>query len=67
MSDIRALIVPTKDLSQYTFTIQVKGEDDNWKEIDKVYRHPVEDKLYDSVEELKKDLANGEDQAESNK
>jgi len=67
MSDIRALIVPTKDLSQYTFTIQVKGEDGNWKEIDKVYRHPVEDKLYDSVEELKKDLANGEDQTESDK
>ena len=27
MSDIRALIVPTNDLSQYTFTLQVKGED----------------------------------------
>ena len=63
---VRALIVPTADLSQYSFTLQVKDGDGNWTEIDKVYRHPTEDKLYNSVEELKEDLANGESQAKSN-
>jgi len=63
---VRALIVPTADLSQYSFTLQVKDGNGNWVEIDKVYRHPTEDKLYDSVEELKEDLANGESQAKSN-
>ena len=66
MSDVRALIVPNKELTQYTFTIQVKGDDGDWREIDKVYRHPEQDKVYNSVEELKEDLANGESQAESN-
>lgn len=66
MSDVRALIVPNKELTQYTFTIQVKNDDGDWREIDKVYRHPEQDKLYSSVEELKEDLANGESQAESN-
>lgn len=66
MSDVRALIVPNKELTQYTFTIQVKGDDGSWREIDKVYRHPEQDKLYSSVEELKEDLADGESQAESN-
>ena len=66
MSEVRALIVPTQDLSQYTFTLQVKNADGLWKEIDKVYRHPTTDKLYNTVEELKEDLANGEDQSESN-
>ena len=64
---VRALIVPTADLSQYTFTLQVKDGNGNWTEIDKVYRHPTEEKLYNSVEELKEDLANGEDQTESDK
>ena len=62
---VRALIVPTADLSQYTFTLQVKDGNGNWTEIDKVYRHPTEEKLYNSVEELKEDLANGESQAKS--
>ena len=63
---VRALIVPTADLSQFSFTLQVKDGNGNWTEIDKVYRHPTEDKLYNSVEELKEDLANGESQAKSN-
>ena len=67
MSDVRALIIPNKELTQYTFTIQVKGDNGDWREIDKVYRHPEQDKLYSSVEELKEDLANGEDQTESDK
>ena len=62
---VRALIVPTADLSQYSFTLQVKDGNGNWTEIDKVYRHPTEEKLYNSVEELKEDLANGESQAKS--
>jgi hypothetical protein len=63
---VRALIIPTADLSQYTFTLQVKDDNGNWVEIDKVYRHPTEDKLYNSIEELKEDLTNGESQAKSN-
>ena len=64
---VRALIMPNEDLSQYTFTIQDKDANGNWKEISKVYKHPTKDKLYNTVEELKEDLANGESQAESNK
>ena len=62
---VRALIVPTADLSQYSFTLQVKDGNGNWTEIDKVYRHPTDpDKVYESVEELKKDLADGKDNQE---
>ena len=65
---VRALIVPTADLSQYSFTLQVKDGNGNWTEIDKVYRHPTNpDKLYNTVEELKEGLANGESQAKSDK
>ena len=47
---VRALIVPTADLSQYSFTLQVKDGNGNWTEIDKVYRDPTNpDKLYNSV------------------
>ena len=63
---VRALIVPTGDLSQYSFTLQVKDGNGNWTEIDKVYRHPTDaNKLYNTVEELKEGLANGESQAKS--
>ena len=53
---VRALIVPTADLAQYSFTLQVKDANGNWTEINKVYRHPTDpDKVYQTVEELKKD------------
>lgn len=59
---VRALIVPTADLAQYSFTLQVKDANGNWTEINKVYRHPTDpDKVYETVEELKKDLADGKD------
>jgi hypothetical protein len=59
---VRALIVPNEDLNQYSFTLQVKDANGNWTEINKVYRHPTDpDKVYETVEELKKDLADGKD------
>ena len=62
---IRALIVPNEDLTQYSFTLQVKDANGNWTEINKVYRHPTDpNKVYETVEELKKDLADGKDSQE---
>ena len=62
---VRALIVPNAELTQYNFTLQVKNGDGNWVEITKVYRHPTDpDKVYETVEELKKDLADGKDSQE---
>ena len=62
---VRALIVPNEDLNQYSFTLQVKDANGNWTEINKVYRHPTDpNKVYETVEELKKDLADGKDSQE---
>ena len=59
---VRALIVPNEDLNQYSFTLQVKDAHGHWIEINKVYRHPTDpDKVYETMEELKKDLADGKD------
>jgi len=65
MSIVRALIVPNEDLTQYSFTLQDKDANGYWKEITKVYRHPTDpDKVYETVEELKKDLADGKNSQE---
>ena len=62
---IRALIIPNEDLTQYSFTLQDKDANGFWKEITKVYRHPTDpDKVYETVEELKEDLADGKDSQE---
>ena len=59
---VRAVLSPSDDKGeQYTYTLQVKDANGNWTEITRVFKNPKNNKEFNTLEELRQDIANGKD------
>ena len=59
---VRAVLTPSDDKGeQFTYTLQVKDANGNWTEITRVFQNPKNNKEFNTIEELRQDIANGKD------